>query len=313
MFASALMTPLALIAEQDFAGRQSIGKRSGQEDAYAFSAIPARPGAATGLLLLVADGMGGHAAGNRASEMAVRTFAGAFHRGGETMRERFTSAVDAANDALAAAIEADPDELEGMGTTLLAVAVTPLGLEWASVGDSPLYLFRRGVLRRINADHSFRPVLREMVTKGELTEAQAATSSLRNRLRSALIGGEIALLDLAPTPLPLLDGDLVLAGSDGLQTLDDAAIAAVLKEHATAEAATLSARLVQAVLDVGTPKQDNITAAIVKPAGEWLVAPFGFAPPKPAALRDDPGNTTQRIIPRTLRAASEGDPVAPTP
>ncbi len=306
-----MTAPLALLAEQDFAGRQSIGKRSGQEDAYAFSAIPARPGAATGLLLLVADGMGGHAAGHRASEMAVRTFTTAFHSGGETMRERFTSAVDAANDALAAAIEADPDELEGMGTTLLAVAVTPLGLEWASVGDSPLYLFRRGTLRRINADHSFRPVLKEMVAKGELTEAQAATSSLRNRLRSALIGGEIALLDLALTPLPLLDGDIVLAGSDGLQTLNDEGLAAVLKQHATADAATLSARLVQAVLDAGAPKQDNTTATIVKPGGDWLVAPFGFAPPKPSAIHDEPGNTTQRIVPRVLRPDS--DPVAPPP
>jgi protein phosphatase len=290
-----MTAPLALIAERDFAGRQSVGKRSGQEDAYAFSAIPARPGAATGLLLLVADGMGGHAAGNRASELAVRTFAGAFHRGGE-MRERFTRAVDAANDALAAAIEANPDELEGMGTTLLAAAVTPLGLEWASVGDSPLYLFRRGTLRRINADHSFRPVLREMVAKGEMTEAQAATSSLRNRLRSGLVGGEIALLDLAPTPLPLLDGDLVLAGSDGLQTLTDDALAAVLREHGSADAATLAAQLVQAVLAAGAAKQDNITAAIVNPAGDWLLAPFAFAPARSA----DTGDTTQRIVPRAL-------------
>jgi protein phosphatase len=296
-----MTAPLALVAEQDFAGRQSVGKRSGQEDAYAFSAIPARPGAATGLLLLVADGMGGHAAGNRASEMAVRTFVSAFHRGGETMNERFTRAVDAANDALAAAIEADPDHLEGMGTTLLAVAVTPLGLEWASVGDSPLYLYRRGTLRRINADHSFRPVLRDMVAKGELTEAQAATSSLRNRLRSALIGGEIALLDLAPTPLPLLDSDIVLAGSDGLQTLTDAALEDVLKEHAVADAAVIAARLVQAVMDAGAPKQDNITATIVKPTGEWLLAPFAFAPPKPVQIAPDPANTTQRIVPRGLR------------
>ena len=291
------MTPLALLAEKDFAGRQAVGKRSDQEDAYAFAAIPARPGAATGLLLLVADGMGGHAAGHRASELAVRTFAGAFQRGGETMGERFTRAVDAANDALAAAIEANPDELEGMGTTLLAVAVTSLGLEWASVGDSPLYLFRRGTLRRINADHSFRPVLREMVAKGELTEAQAATSSLRNRLRSALIGGEIALLDLAPTPLPLLDGDLVLAGSDGLQTLGDDALAAVLRQHAAADAAPLAAQLVQAVLAAGAPKQDNITATIVKPGGDWLLAPFAFAPAR--VVGDDPGETTQRIVPRT--------------
>ena len=293
-----MTAPLALIAEQDFAGRQALGKRSDQEDAYAFSTIPAQPGAASGLLLLVADGMGGHTAGNRASELAVRTFVSAFHRGGETMNERFTRAIDAANDALAATIETDPEQFEGMGTTLLALAVTPLGLEWASVGDSPLYLFRRGTLRRINADHSFRPVLREMVASGELTAEQAATSSLRNRLRSALIGGEITLVDLASRALPLLEGDLVLAASDGLQTLSDDAIAEVLGQHATDEATTLAARLIEAVMKVGKTKQDNVTATIIKPTGDWLAAPFSFAPTRTSSGNDDEGNTTLRFVPR---------------
>lgn len=290
-----MSAPLALIAEQDFAGRQALGKRSDQEDAYAFSIIPAQPGAVNGLLLLVADGMGGHTAGNKASELAVRTFVSAFHRGGETMSERFNRAIEAANDALAATIETDPEQFEGMGTTLLAVAVTPLGLEWASVGDSPLYLFRCGTLRRINADHSFRPVLREMVTNGELTAEQAATSSLRNRLRSALIGGEITLIDLASRTLPLLEGDLVLAGSDGLQTLSDAEIADILAQDVAADAATIAARLVAAVMKAGKEKQDNVTVTIVKPTGDWLGAPFGFAL---TSVSVDSGNATLRIVPR---------------
>ena len=214
------------------------------------------------------------------------------------MSERFNRAIEAANDALAATIETDPEQFEGMGTTLLAVAVTPLGLEWASVGDSPLYLFRRGTLRRINADHSFRPVLREMVTNGELTEEQAATSSLRNRLRSAVIGSEIALVDFASRALPLLEGDVALAGSDGLQTLSDAAIAEVLEQHDAADAAIIAARLVESVMQVGKPKQDNVTVAIIKPAGDWLSAPFSFAWARAAREGDDAGNTTLRVIPR---------------
>ena len=214
------------------------------------------------------------------------------------MNERFTRAIDAANDALAATIETDPEQFEGMGTTLLAVTMTPLGLEWTSVGDSPLYLFRRGTLRRINADHSFRPVLREMVTNGELTAEQAATSSLRNRLRSALIGGEITLVDLASRAVPLLEGDLVIAGSDGLQTLSDAEIAEVLAQHVAADAATIAGRLVAAVMKAGKEKQDNVTATIVKPNGDWLAAPFSFAQARAAREGDDAGNTTLRVIPR---------------
>lgn len=292
-----MTAPLALIAEQDFAGRQAIGKRSGQEDAYAFSNIPASPGAASGLLLLVADGMGGHTAGNKASELAVRTFVSAFHRGGETMSERFSRAIDSANDAIAATIDTDPEQFEGMGTTLLALAVTPVGLEWASVGDSPLYLFRRGTLRRINADHSFRPVLREMVTNHELTEEQAAKSSLRNRLRSALIGGEIPFVDLASRALPLLEGDVVLAGSDGLQTLSDAAITEVLGQNTSADAATIAARLIEEVMKAAKPKQDNITATIVKPTGDWLAAHFSFAPARVTSGSGKDRDTTLRIVP----------------
>jgi PPM family protein phosphatase len=298
------MTPLAMIAEKDFAGRQSVGKRSQQEDTYAFSEIPARPGAAPGLLLVVADGMGGHSAGNVGSEMAVRTFVSVFHRGGATMGERFTRALQAANRAIAMAAEADPEHLEGMGTTLLAVAVTPLGLEWISVGDSPLYLLRRGKLRRINADHSFRPVLHEQVVAGELTEAQAATSPLRHRLRTAVTGEEIPLIDLARAPLPLLEGDIVLAGSDGLHTLSDEAMAEVLAQNVELEAAPLAVRLVQAVLDAQQPKQDNTTAAILKPPADWLFAPFDFAPPETFAREEEKADLTQRLVPLVSRLSS---------
>ena len=266
---------LALIAEKDFGGHQAVGQRSQQEDAYVFSAIPGPPGAATGQLVVVADGMGGHAAGNLASDVAVRAFAKAFPAGGMTMQERFKRALNAANEGLAAAIEADLDHLEGMGTTLVAAVVTPAGLEWVSIGDSPLYLFREGNLRRVNEDHSFRPVLQEMVKKGELSEDQAASSALKNRLRSALIGGEIALVDRSPAPLPLLPGDVVLAASDGLQSLTEERISTVLREHSETSASPLAARLLQAVLAAGVPKQDNITVTILKPPGDWLQAPSG--------------------------------------
>jgi protein phosphatase len=245
--------------------------------------------------------------------MAVRNFVRAFHRGGETMHERFIRALDAANTAIASAVEADPENLEGMGTTLLAVAATPLGLEWISVGDSPLYLWRHGRLRRLNADHSFRPVLEEKVASGEMTEEQAAASGLRTRLRAAVNGQEISLVDLARAPLPLLEGDIVLAGSDGLQTLCDEAIGEVVRRNLEAEASTLSVRVIQSVLAEQHPKQDNTTAAVLKPPADWLFAPFAFAaPPEPEAAPDDAANITQRIVPRSLRS-SAGEQPTPAP
>ena len=261
---------LALTAERDFAGHQAIGQRAQQEDAYVFSDILAAAGEPAGMLTVVADGMGGHAAGNLASQVAARAFAKAFGNPETTVAERFRHALKAANEALAAAIEADLDNLEGMGTTLVAAAITARGLEWVSVGDSPLYLFRAGGLRRGNADHSFRPMLQEMVQSGELSPEQASFSALKNRLRSALVGSDIALTDQSSAPIPLMEGDIIVAASDGLQTLTDAQIAAVLRRHPGTNASALAIRLLQAVFEAAAPKQDNITITVLKPPAGWL-------------------------------------------
>lgn len=253
-----------MIPEREFAGRQCLGKRAAQEDSYAFSEIDGGDGA-KGLLAVVADGMGGHAAGEFASDLAVRKFVAAFHRPGESIAERLAVACDVANAAIADAIEDDPDRCEGMGTTLVAATFTSAGIEWISVGDSPLWLWREGTLRRLNADHSFRPVLREMIDRGELTEEQAAKSALRSRLRAALIGGEIALVDASPAPHPLRAGDVVLVASDGLVTLAEKAIADLLGASAEASAEEIATRLLRTVLEAGKPKQDNTTVAVVKP------------------------------------------------
>jgi protein phosphatase len=251
-------------AERHFAGRQCVGKRAHQEDAYAFSECDGVDGAPKCLLAVVADGMGGHAAGSEASDLAVRKFVAAFHRPGASIAARLADALDVANASIAEAIEADPDRREGMGTTLVAASVSPAGLEWISIGDSPLWLWHDGKLQRMNADHSFRPLLQELVARGELTPEQAATSALRNRLRAALIGGEMPLVDASSAPHPLAPGDVVLATSDGLQTLPDDAIAKVLSANAVGDAAEIATQLLHAVLAVEKPKQDNATVALIK-------------------------------------------------
>lgn len=267
-------TEPTLVAEKDFAGRQTRGSRRHQEDAYAFSIIEEAKENA-GLLVVVADGMGGHAAGEQASELAVQTFIPAFHHGGAALRERFEKGVAAANKAIAKKLQHEP-ELEGMGTTLLAACLTRQGIEWVSVGDSPLYLWRENNLTRLNEDHSFRPVLREMQESGELTEKDAAKHPLRNLLRAALTGDEVAMVDHSREPLPLRDGDVILAATDGIQTLSDQAIADALAKSAEADAATIVSALLQAVLDAGRPKQDNTTVAIIKPARAAQASPDHF-------------------------------------
>ena len=174
-----------MIAEKDFAGRQARGAREVQEDAYAFSEIVSPDGATEGVLIVIADGMGGHAAGERASELAVKNFIAAFHQTGGNPAKRLRNALGAANQSIVEELRHQP-QWEGMGTTLLAVIVSRAGVEWLSVGDSPLYLWSNAKLTRLNEDHSLRPVLREMAEHGEIISAAKAES--KNVLRAAAHG-----------------------------------------------------------------------------------------------------------------------------
>lgn len=259
-----------MIAEKDFAGRQTRGSRGHQEDAYAFSDIVTTNNGIEGLLAVVADGMGGHTSGEQASELALESFVEAFHQSTGSLRERFKTAVTRANEAISDEMKRTP-ELEGMGTTFLALGLTRSGVEWISVGDSPLFLWRDNIVKRLNEDHSFRPVLHEMLATGELTPAAAAKHPFRNLLRAALTGGEIEMIDQPSEPFAVREGDVIIAATDGIQTLSDEAIGTALgKIDKNANAAVIASTLLQAVLEVKNPKQDNTTIAILK------IGPKGF-------------------------------------
>jgi protein phosphatase len=246
---------------KDFGGCQSRGAREVQEDGYAFSEFAGIDGQAAGILVVVADGMGGHTAGERASRTALQNFVSAFQVSDGTISKRLTLGLNAANAGIAKELEREPT-CEGMGTTLLAATVMPTGVEWVSVGDSPLYVFRGGRLTRLNADHSLRPVLEEMVEHGEIAPRVAAKS--KNILRAALTGDEIALIDRSPASVPLEPADLILAASDGIHTLKDEEIARVCSESAICDASTLATNLLDAVRNAHHPKQDNTTIAVIK-------------------------------------------------
>jgi PPM family protein phosphatase len=248
-------------AETDFAGRQVRGTRPSQEDAYAFSQIVNPAECAMGLLLVVADGMGGHNAGERASELAVENCTARFHASDGEIADRLGQGLTAANESIATELDRDV-ALDGMGTTLLAAAVTEAGLEWISVGDSPLYLWRDRKLNRLNEDHSLRPVLREMVKKGEIDAAENAKSE--NVLRAALTGHEIALIDCSRQPVTLRPGDVIIATTDGVHTLTEEAMIDICADTAALDASDVAAKFIDAIRDASHPKQDNMTIAIVK-------------------------------------------------
>ena len=116
-----------------------------------------------------------------------------------------------------------------MGCTLVGVVVDPVGLRWVSVGDSRLFLFRKGELYQLNEDHSLAPMLDQLVEQGEMTREQALNHPRRHHLRSALTGEPIELIDLARERVGLHADDCIILASDGLDTLEPDEIADLIE------------------------------------------------------------------------------------
>lgn len=253
-----------LRTEIDFAGGRVLGDRASQQDFYAF-ASPEDLGGGDNLLLAVADGMGGHAAGQLASRTAVEAFFDSYFESRlSNERDRMVEGAHHANQCLARLASQNPAELRGMGTTLVAVRLDGARLWWTSVGDSLLYLYRGKSLRRLNAEHSMRPVLQERVARGEISAAEAEVHPERNHLFAALNGEPLELIDAPSEPFELENEDVLLACSDGVLTLDEERVGRTLEIYKTEDAKEIVGRLLRDISGRRKPKQDNTTVAAIK-------------------------------------------------
>ena len=245
------------------AGDQVQGDRDYQEDDFSVTSLRAAadlPGE-DGLLLVLADGMGGHAGGAVASRTVVETFRESFNSE-DGIAEQFSAGIEAANAAVRAKQESAP-ALSEMGSTLVAALVVGSALYWASVGDSLLWLFRNGRLLRLNEDHSMRPLLLDLVELGRMTEEEALGDARLHQLRSAIFGETVALVDLGVEGYPLQVGDLVLLASDGLETLSEGALTDALRAGGD-DAQAIVRALLDGVAARGAPGQDNATVLVYR-------------------------------------------------
>ncbi len=259
-----------------FAALQIPGNRPYQEDDYGL--LDGRDLGIDGMVV-VADGMGGHVGGATASSLLCKTFVESYQRASGPIADRLRDCLDEANAALADAIAENP-HLMGMGSTLVAAVISQRGIEWISVGDSPMWLFREGRLRRLNADHSMASVFEDLVAAGRMTAEEAATDPKRHALRSAVMGDEIRLIDVSSQPVAIKKGDRLLLASDGLMTLDDEEIARILQHTRNATLEDSARALIEAVVAVEHPHQDNATVLLYTPEADW-----GAASGKPPAKR----------------------------
>lgn len=234
---------------------QWIGKREKQEDSYVVRYYPA------GVLLIVCDGMGGHHHGAMASRTAAEMFAKDFEEqeGCGSVSERMKHALEAANAAVCH--EFAKSDSYG-GTTLVAAYISGGLMWWVSVGDSPLFLWRRRRLLRLNEDHSLRAVFMQYVKAGALSYDDAMQQG--HRLRSALTGEPPSLIDAPNTPLPLLPGDRIILASDGA---DDLLLPAIMteavKDLLDNREDELPSLIVQACVLQDDPHADNVTVISV--------------------------------------------------
>ena len=205
-------------------------------------------------LLAVADGMGGHAAGEVASAATITTIAPLDdNRLGADLVDALADAVAAANMRLHELITADP-AIEGMGTTLTALLWADGYAALGHIGDSRAYLLRNGQFRQITHDHT---LVQSLVDEGKITEDDVATHPHRSLLLRALDGRTVAEPDL--TPIETLPGDRYLLCSDGLSgVVTEQTLHATLSSIRDPDKAAL--QLVELAIRGGGP--DNITCIV---------------------------------------------------
>lgn len=207
-------------------------------------------------LLVVADGMGGHAAGEVASAVTVEALAVLDGPGpapdGLDTGAALTDAIGRANQRIRDLVEADPRR-SGMGTTVTALIWTGEGFSLAHIGDSRAYLLRDGELSQLTRDHTY---VQALIDEGRLGEDERETHPARSLLLQAL-GGENVEPDVSDVSAQ--DGDRLMLCSDGLSGVVSAGtIAAVLAENDDPQAA--ADELVDLAVAGGGP--DNITCVV---------------------------------------------------
>ena len=256
-------TPLIDVAAASVHG---LGRRKNQEDSFGLSPTGDEDLVRSkGLLAIVADGMGGLDAGEEVSSGLVMSMLQNF----KDDRRPVNPAAEL--DRLLKIGNANINELlkntvgvGNGGSTLLAAIIRDGLLDWISVGDSRICLFRQGRLIDLNKKHNYGAELDELARRGEISAETARNDPRRAGLTSYVGMGDLKYVDRSIVPVSLMPGDKVVLMSDGIfNTLLDEEI--INELSFTAEGA--ASRLKNGVLAKNNPYQDNFTALILEYTG----------------------------------------------
>lgn len=261
--------------------KSDVGRvRKGNEDAMLVDAP----------LFVVADGMGGHLAGDVASATAVEVIKESAEQDPPKDPSNLESYVRAANKAIWEKALEDT-KLQGMGTTCTLLYLDEGTAHIAHVGDSRAYLLRDGEFSQLTEDHT---LVERMVREGKLERDQAARHPQRSIITRAL--GVESDVEVDLSTFEVTEGDRVLLCSDGLSSMvDDSAIEALLRDASGAEGAVES--LVEAALEAGG--EDNVTVVVLDFLADGALAPAPSTPRR------------QDTVPRQPQPEEDPQPDAP--
>lgn len=235
-----------------------IGKRRKLNQDYVF--VSACPVGKLSNLFIVADGMGGHNAGDYASKYTVETMEAEIRTSEQTDTVAILgNAIEKANSYIRSLADSD-ESLSGMGTTVVAATVWGSRLQVANVGDSRLYIIRQKQIRQITRDHS---LVEEMVRMGGIDRQSARKHPDKNIITRAV--GALESIEVDFFTEELQAGDRILLCSDGLTNmLEDEEICEIISRETTLP--EKGKQLVDAANENGG--KDNIAVVLIDPFGE---------------------------------------------
>ena len=230
-----------------FVAAQIMGGRERQEDYFAVLDLGDEN--TERLVLLVADGMGGHPRAADVARLAVVRFCDSLKTNKAELFTRLMPAVQHANAQICFEGTRDPS-LKGAGCTLVAAAIEDTALSWISVGDSLIYLFRKGKIRQLNSRH--------------VETISTETGQKRNRLHSAVRGRELKSIDCPTQRLQLSPDDLIIVASDGLDCVPERKLVSILRRCAARSPTETVDQLLRAVRSKRIAEQDNTTIILYR-------------------------------------------------
>jgi serine/threonine protein phosphatase PrpC len=269
-----------------YAARSDVGLvRSNNEDSVYAGAR----------LLALADGMGGHAAGEVASQLVIAALAHLDddEPGGDLLA-KLDGAIRSGNSAIAAQVEMEPD-LEGMGTTLTAILFAGNRLGLAHIGDSRGYLLRDGELTQITKDDTF---VQTLVDEGRITREEAHSHPQRSLIMRALTGHEV---EPTLTMREVRTGDRYLLCSDGLS--DPVSDETILDALQIPDVTDSADRLIELALRGGGP--DNVTVVVAD------VVDYDYGPTQPIIAGAVSGEDDQLTLTRPNTSAGRASAISP--